>query len=74
MRALIAALLALRADSFHASTRQRSAAARAIIPERVPLDILYEDGDVIVLDNFRVGHARNPWDGSRRELYAAWTA
>jgi len=29
---------------------------------------------VIVLDNFRVGHARNPWDGSRRELYAAWTA
>ena len=34
----------------------------------------HEDGDVIVLDNFRVGHARNPWDGSRRELYAAWTA
>ena len=34
----------------------------------------HEDGDVVVLDNFRVGHARNPWDGSRRELYAAWTA
>ena len=50
MRALIAALLALRADSFHASTRQRSAAARAVIPERVPLDILYEDGDVIVIN------------------------
>ena len=28
----------------------------------------HEDGDVVVLDNFRGGHARNPWDGSRREL------
>lgn len=34
----------------------------------------HQDGDVVVLDNFRVAHARNPWDGSRRELYAAWSA
>lgn len=32
------------------------------------------DGDVVVLDNYRVGHARNPWDGSPRSLYAAWSA
>ena len=26
----------------------------------------HEDGDVIVLDNFRVGHARNPRGGAVR--------
>jgi hypothetical protein len=34
----------------------------------------HEHGDVVALDNFRVGHARLPWDGSRRELFAAWNA
>jgi len=32
----------------------------------------HETGDVVALDNFRVGHARLPWDGSPRQLFAAW--
>lgn len=32
----------------------------------------HADGDVLALDNFRVGHARMPWDGGRRALFAAW--
>ena len=50
MRPLIAALFALGADSYHASPRRRSAAARAVIPEQVPLTILYADGDLLVID------------------------
>ena len=34
----------------------------------------HQHGDVVAIDNFRVGHARLPWDGSRRELFAAWNA
>mmetsp|Transcript_15831 Transcript_15831/g.49036 ORF Transcript_15831/g.49036 Transcript_15831/m.49036 type:complete len:519 (+) Transcript_15831:156-1712(+) len=30
-------------------------------------------GDVLALDNFRVGHGRTPWDGSPRQLWAAWS-
>jgi hypothetical protein len=33
----------------------------------------HEAGDVLALDNFRVGHARNSWDGGPRQLWAAWS-
>ncbi|KAL5374054.1 hypothetical protein DPSP01_012235 [Paraphaeosphaeria sporulosa] len=42
------------------------------IAEEMQVDLLWEKGDVVLLDNYAVMHSRRPWVGSRVVLAALW--
>ncbi|KAJ5354921.1 hypothetical protein N7541_005965 [Penicillium brevicompactum] len=42
------------------------------IAERSAVDITWNQGDLVILDNFAVQHSRQPWKGTRLVLAALW--
>ncbi|KAF2791864.1 Clavaminate synthase-like protein [Melanomma pulvis-pyrius CBS 109.77] len=42
------------------------------IAEEMQVDVEWEEGDVVLLDNYAVMHSRRPWVGKRTVLAALW--
>jgi hypothetical protein len=42
------------------------------IAEEMQVDLYWEKGDVVLLDNYSVMHSRRPWVGKRVVLAALW--
>lgn len=42
------------------------------IAEKMQVDLHWEKGDVVLLDNYAVMHSRRPWVGKRVVLAALW--
>jgi len=36
------------------------------------VDLLLEEGEILLVDNFQASHGRKPWKGDRRILVSLW--
>lgn len=42
------------------------------IAEEMQVDVHWQKGDIVLLDNYAVMHSRRPWVGERTVLAALW--